>query len=327
MRIAEPYYLLLLLLVPLTVWIYWGFIRWRKKSWRRLGNSALIQQLFPVPQAWKITVKYTLMALALCFFILSIANPETLSPGGNQKKEGLDVAVVIDLSESMLAPDIQPSRLEVAKEFVRQFISRSVDYKSSLVGFAGSAVTLVPLTPDRAPAAMILESLGTASIPVQGSDIGAAIEEAIRSLPGNQNHQRAIVLISDGEDHEGKARDAIEKAIEEGIVIYTFGIGTAGGDHIPDDHSSLKRDEEGEIVVTKLNARLLSELASKTGGMYYERTGRRTVDELLSNLENIDKNEYSQKILAGYESQFQYVLFAALVLLIIETLLTGWKKK
>ncbi|MFI5135288.1 MAG: VWA domain-containing protein [Chitinophagales bacterium] len=333
MRIDQPYYFLLLLLLPLAVWIFLRFMNWRNSAVLRWANASLIEKLAPGISNARPKIKFIALMIAAVCMIAALTNFQFPSAEKNEKRHGVDVAIVLDASSSMQARDADSNRLGEAKQFATELLTTSADNRFSLVAFARTAIIMVPLTPDHAAAEMILNSINANTIPEQGSDIGAAILEGIKSLPNNQNHFKAMVLITDGEDHEGKISDALKLAISSGITIFTVGIGTTRGSEIPltsaGFSSAVKKDAEGKVVITKLNSETLTEIAKKTGGDYFHYTSssRDVPSAITKQIAAFGSNEYNQKILSGYESEFQFFLFPALLLLIFELFIRNRKVK
>jgi len=331
MRIDQPYYLLLILLIPIAVWIFRRFTVWQKKVLSKWANASIAEKIFIGISKLRPVTKFVMLATALGFIALGLSNLQLPSSASEIERHGVDVAIAIDVSNSMLSQDVSPSRLEQAKQIASGILKGSADNRVSLIAFAETAITMVPLTPDHSAAEMILNSISNKTIPDQGSDLGNAIRESIRSLPENQNHYRAIVLITDGEDQDAQIEDALDLATKFSTVIFTVGVGTTKGSDIPiaaSDGSVIpKKDSKGQVVITKLNPKLLTEIATKTGGNYLDsqRGIGGIASILLKQIAAVGANEYNQKILSGYSSQFQYLLFPALLLLLIELFIRNKK--
>jgi Ca-activated chloride channel family protein len=307
-------------------------MKWRNAAFFKWTNVELLEKQLPGLSNARPKIKFISALLALAFIILALTNFQFLSPEKNQKRQGVDVAIVLDVSASMLSQDVQPSRMEAAKQLASQIITGTSDNRIALVTFAGTAITMVPLTPDHSSVEMMLDAINTNTIPQQGSDLGEAIRQAIRSLPNNQNHYKAILLISDGEDHEQKISEALEIAAQTTTVIFTVGVGTTKGGDIPlaekNESISVKKDSKGEVVITKLQPTVLKEIAKRTGGKYfhYQESDKNVAPTLLKQVAAIGSNEYNQKVLSGYEAGFQYFLFPALLLLIVELFIRNRKR-
>jgi Ca-activated chloride channel homolog len=322
MQMEHPYYLLALGLLPVFAFIYFQFLQWRKKAILRMGDRKVVQKIIP-RRAPLLHLRFILLMLALTGIIFSLANPQIAASGKTVKHAGIDVALVMDCSRSMLAPDVQPNRFSAAKQIALNFIQAMPEEKFALVSFAAEPSVVLPLTPDHAAAEMLVHSITVDVSQGQGSDIGAAIQEAIRALPNNQNHYRAIVLLSDGEDFGNEMNDAIQQASHEQIAICTIGIGTLRGSTIPDSASKsappVKRDENGEEVITRLHPEILNKLAGETSGASAIYNGsNQAFNAVLQRLNGINKNLYDDKLVKQYDSAFQFFLLPSLILLIME---------
>jgi Ca-activated chloride channel family protein len=245
---------------------------------------------------------------------------------------GIDIAVVLDVSNSMLAEDVKPSRLELARQFASQLIDRMPDQRIALITFAATPILQTPLTIDHSAAELLLNSITADDAPVQGTNMEAALDEALKALPENQQHYRAIVLISDGEEKEGSVADAINELSQERIIICTVGCGTEKGAAIPmvvNDQQTTKRDMNGNIVITKFNGAVLKNIAEKNNGIFValNSSNSNALNEIAKRLDDINKNLFDEQLLIQYESRFQWFLFPALLLLIFDLFISskkGW---
>ena len=239
---------------------------------------------------------------------------------------GIDIALLMDVSNSMLATDAAPNRLEAARKMAEQLTGLFPDSRIAIVAFAGSSSTLLPLTPDHAAAHMVLGSLSTNSAESQGSDLASGLQEAMRALPSNQNRYRAIVIFSDGEDQEHDVNAALRLAAQKEIVVSSSAIGTEHGSEIPMGNGAVKKDAKGNTVITKMNPALLRQIAEKTNGIAVLHQNTSSVEEIAKRLNAIQKNEMDETIFVQYESRFQYFLLPALLLLILETFFSNRKR-
>jgi Ca-activated chloride channel family protein len=323
-----PYYLLALAGIPLITWIYFRYRSIRRKSLQQFGERILVEQLTSSGSTLRSFIKWLLPLLAFCLIIIGLSNIQSAGGLNTVKHEGLDIAVALDVSNSMLAGDIKPNRLEVATQFVSQLVERLPDARISFVTFAGTPVLQVPLTVDHSTVELLLNNIAPDHMPEQGTDIGAAITEAAKSLPENQNHYRIIILVSDGEDQEGKIAEALEGIANEQIVFFTVGTGISAGSYIPvivNGQQTVKRDVSGNTIVSKLNETILNKIASTTHGLYVRADSNQPVDQLISRLNEINKSRFDEQVLMQYESHYRWFLFPALLLLVIDLLISNRK--
>ncbi len=322
-RIAQPQNFILLIAVGVILVLYFFFRQWRKKTLKQLADSSLLQHLIGDFSPFKSSLKFFLMLAALFLIIIGLVNPQWGNFDKNVRHNGIDIAFVIDVSNSMQATDAAPNRLEVAKKAMQQLAADFPESRIAIVVFAGSASTLLPLSPDHAAVQMVIATLSTEYAQVQGTDLGGALQEAMRALPSNQNRYRAMVIFSDGEDHEQHVNETIRQIRGEGIVICAAAIGTEQGSEIPLVNSVTSaegmRDPKGSIIVTKVNSQLLKQLAAKTNGVFVSlQNSFSSLKEIATRLNAIQKNSFDEKIFVKYESRFQYFLLPALLLLIAD---------
>lgn len=324
----------LLCLVPLTVAVYILRSRYKRKQLLQFADSAMLGRLMPYVSRRRPIIKLTLFCLALSFTIVALANPLAGSVIAEGEQSGIDMAVCIDVSNSMLAQDIKPNRLERSKQLVRNLMNQLGGDRVSLVVFAGTSYIQMPLTNDYGATKMFLDQISTDLISRQGTAIGDAIERGMATLGygegGNSeqaqwepNKSRAIVLISDGENHEDNALEAARKAAEQGIMVCTIGIGSPQGSQIPITNqrgqiTDWRKDSEGRIVTTRLNEDMLRDVASEGNGIYVHANNSNAVDDVVKHLSSLDKEKFGATHFAAYESQFQYPLAAALICLLAE---------
>lgn len=326
-------YLWFLLAIPL---LGAGFVfinLWQKKLLGRFVGSALLPQLAPDASISKKILKQAIVLLAIAFLILTIANPQVGTRLEEIKREGIDLFVVLDVSLSMKAEDIRPNRLEKAKRDVSELLRRLSGDRVGMIVFAGDAFVQIPLTADYAAADLFLTAIDVDAVPIPGSIIGSAIEMALKSFSKDMPTQKAIVLVSDGENTEGDVLGAVEEAKKAGVRIYTVGMGTMEGGPIPiynkiGDRVDYKRDQSGSIVLTKLDETILQQIASSTGGTYYRATsGGNEISNIFKELASLEKVEFGTKQITGFETRYQYPLAFALLFLIIEVLLSERRGK
>ena len=277
----------------------------------------------PEVSAVKPHMKFILILMALILIIFGIAGPEFGSKLKEVKRKGIEIILALDVSNSMMAEDIQPNRLERAKQAISTLIDRLENDKIGLIVFAGDAYTQIPITTDYSSAKMFLSNINTNIVSRQGTAIGAAIDLASKSFSPSTESSKVIVIISDGENHEGNALEAARAAAEKGIKIFTIGMGSTNGSPIPVAENQMakdfRRDRQGNIIMTKLNVQMLSDIARTGGGKYYGATSSRVgLSDLFERLNKLDKEEIDTKVYSEYEEQFPYLIWIALGILIME---------
>ena len=324
---AHPQYLLLLLLIP---FFFLGLALWmgaRKRRLRKLGDEALVTELMPSWSKSKRWVRSVLYSLAFFFFVIGLSRPQIGAKLKEYKVKGAEIMVVLDVSNSMLAQDYSPDRLERAKLAISRITDKLQGDRIGLIIFAGSSFVQLPITSDYVSAKMFLSNISTESIPIQGTAIGDAINTAIRSFSAQSENSRAIIVITDGENHEDDAVAAASQAAEAGIKVYTIGVGSPDGQPIPMD-GGLLRDKEGNIVVTRLDEDTLKEIAQAGGGAYV-RAGNDEfgLTPIISDIKKLQEEEYSSVVFEEYDEQFMYFLAIALVLFVLEMLIGERKSR
>ncbi len=321
-------YLLAFAALPILILLYIMLMRWKKKASKKVGDPALVRQLTVNYSPWKFRFKFILFSLAFVLCIIAVAG--LVIPDGTQKvnRKGIDVMFALDVSKSMLAQDIKPNRLERAKQVITNIINNSPDDRIGLVVFAGRAYLQMPMTIDHAAAKMYLSSASPDDIPSQGTDISQALKMSGAAFNPKDKTYKAIILLSDGEDHDKDALKAVKQLSEDGIMVNTIGIGSAQGAPISDPQTnSYKRDEQGNVVISKLNEEELSNIAGKGKGIYQHYT---STDEVVSNIEKklsgIGETVITDKSFDSYRQFFQYFLVAAFIFLVIEFFISEKKK-
>lgn len=327
-------YLYGLLIIPI-IYIIFGILRIiRRSALKKLGNPDLISVLMPDSSFFKQFLKISIFAAAVFFAVLAVANPQIGTKPIEVKKRGVDVIVALDVSRSMAAEDVKPSRLERAKLFISRLVDKLSGDRLAIVAFAGQANVLLPITTDYSAAKMFLETVDPESVSSQGTAIGDAIDLCVESFKSEaqSNKNKAIVLISDGEDHVEGATEAAEKAVKAGFVIHTIAIGTPQGAPIPiysnGNISGFLKDDDGSTVITKLMPDVLINIAAKSGGKFITAIDNdASVDDLLNNLSGMKQNEYNTKEYSEYESRYQYFLAISFALLLIDFLISERRNK
>lgn len=330
MRFEHEWVVNLLWGIPLLVAAYYAYLRWQRRSIERWGEADAIKALMPLRSRGILWFKMILFAGAYAMLVIALANPQQGSKVETAKRLGIDIMIALDVSNSMLAEDVQPNRLERTKQSLQRFINRLQGDRIGIVAFAGTATRILPLTTDYAAAQMITENISTGIIATQGTAIGAAITSAVEGLPDVEKRAQVVVVVSDGENHEDDAMAAAEEANKKGIRIYSIGIGSPAGAPIPAVRGSgdFKRMSDGTTVITRLNEVMLQKIAAAGEGSYY--SGMLPVSgfmALADDLEKLEASEVESRVFSDYESFYQYPLALALMLLIIEQLMGNRRLK
>ncbi len=331
-QLENKYYIYALGLIPVFIIIYFFVIRWRKKALNTYGDIAVIQQLFPDVSKTKRIWKFILFTVAFALIIIGIVNPQVGTKLEEVKRQGADLMICLDVSNSMKAEDLQPNRLEKAKQAISKLIDKLEGDRIGIVVFGGEAYVQLPITTDYSAAKLFLESINTDMIPTQGTAIGAAIDMAMESFGKDEGKNKAIIIITDGENHEDDAIKAAESAASKGITIHTIGMGSADGAPIPvykgNVRESFKKDKEGNTVVTKLNEQALQEISAAGGGIYVRASNSDAgLNNVLSAIDKLEKKQFESKMYSDYEDRFQWFIAGALIFLLIDTFLTERKSK
>jgi Ca-activated chloride channel family protein len=336
MILEEKIYLWLLLLIPVVLLVYLIFRIWQKRARSKFAKPELLGYLSPNRSSFKPLLKVLLIVFALAALVVGLVNPKIGSQLETVKREGVDIVFAVDVSKSMEAEDIAPSRLEKSKQLVRQIIGNLGSDRVGIIAYAGSAFPQLPITTDYGSAEMFLESLNTDMISSQGTAIGDAIDLATGFFDDNQQTNRVMFILSDGEDHGGNIEDMARQAAEAGIRIYTIGVGTTKGGPIPIKRNGViqnyKKDNQGETVITKLDPSTLQEIAEEANGEYIDGSVTAEVTEKVQEeLLTIEKTEFEAKQFADYKSQFQWFVGLAILLLLLDVIMlerkTGWIRK
>lgn len=336
MILEEKIYLWLLLLIPAVLLLYLVFRVWQKRARSKFAKPELLSYLSPNRSSFKPFLKILFIVFALAGLVLGLVNPKIGSQLETVKREGVDIVFAVDVSKSMEAEDIAPNRLEKSKQLVRQIIGNLGSDRVGIIAYAGSAFPQLPITTDYGSAEMFLEGLNTDMISSQGTAIGDAIDLATGFFDDNQQTNRVMFILSDGEDHGGNIKDMARQAAEAGIRIYTIGIGTTKGGPIPIKRNGViqnyKKDNQGETVITKLDPSILQEIAEEANGEYIDGSVTAEVTEKVQEeLLTIEKTEFEAKQFADYKSQFQWFVGLAILLLLLDVFMlerkTGWIRK
>jgi Ca-activated chloride channel family protein len=319
----------------MLILVLWYFIS-RKQKLKKLGDANLISQLLPYSSKRKRIIKVILFMLGFSSLIIALCNLQTGSKLTEVKREGADIIVCIDVSNSMLAQDLSPDRLTRAKYALEKMIDGLEGDRLGLVIFAGEAYVQLPITTDYSAAKLFLSSIGPGMVPVQGTNVSDAIKKASESFSNDEGKNRAIILITDGENHDSEAIQAAEEAGKNGIMINTIGIGSENGVPIPLIENGVvkgyRKDKQGQTVITKLNTNLLKTIASKANGVFVQASQADIgLGAVLDKIGELDKVQLENKMYTDYEDQFQWFLGLSLVLFFIEFLISErvseWFKK
>lgn len=335
-RFANPEYLYLLFLLPVVCVVLWYSHRRRQKQIRKIGDKSLLLQLVPDFSSTRRKLKMGLIITAMALTIVMIARPQFGSKIENVKRQGIEVIFALDVSNSMMAEDVTPNRLEKAKRMMMQLIDARGDDKVGLIVFAGDAYTQIPITNDYVSAKMFMSSINTSLVPTQGTSIGEAIDLATKSFGGDKedngdkaNVGRAIVVITDGENHEDDAVEAAKMAASMGIIVNVVGIGSPQGAPIPQPGlMSFKKDEHGEVVVTKLNEPMCMNIAQAGNGIYVRVDNSNNAQKVIEKaLDTMAKSDVESKVYSEYDEQFQFFAFLILLLLVAELFISEKRNK
>lgn len=304
-------------IVPAII-LFLLFQNWRTKNLNRFANSSLLEQLTPEISFDKHLVKFILLALAFEFIVIGFANPQVGTKQEKVKRQGIDVFIALDVSNSMLSEDIKPNRLMRAKNFISNFIDELHNDRLGIIVFAGRAYMQMPLTVDYSAGRMYLKTINTNLVPTQGTDIAEAVNMARENFVQGENKHKALIIITDGEDNEGGVDDAVADAVKEGVKVFTIGVGTDNGGPIPVG-SDFKRDESGNIVLSKMNQQMLRDVAQKGNGKYFQLgSGKDEINDIFKELGRVQAKDFEELVFTDFDDQFQWCLAIAAVLLLIE---------
>lgn len=332
MKWGNADWLYALWLVPVVVLFLWQAARSSDRALERFVAAGLHRRLIPGRSLRRRVLKSTAIVLGMICAVVALARPKWGSELVMMKREGIDIVMVLDTSSSMLAEDMKPNRLERAKQEIKGLLDRLRGDRVGLVPFAGSAFVLCPLTLDYGSAAMFLDAVEAGMIPEPGTSLESAIEEAVEVFEAREKKHKALILVTDGEGHGGDPAKAAEKAKEAGVVIYAIGIGNRDGEPIPirdrkGNLTGFKKDDQGEVVLTKLNDAVLQQVAFLTGGAYYPATARGLeLEEIYDKISGMDTKEQQGELIRQHPERFQIFLLAVVVCLALE-LLVGDRKR
>jgi Ca-activated chloride channel homolog len=331
-RFEHTEFLWALVLIPFLIGIFVWMMIWKKKAMQRFGDWPIIQRLLPGLSDGRIILKFVLLMIGYLFLIIGISNPQIGSRLIEGERKGIDIMIALDVSNSMLAEDIKPNRLEMSKQAISKLIDELGSDRIGMVVFAGKAYIQLPITTDYAAAKMFLTTISTNVVPVQGTAIGQAIELAETSFD-DETHSRAIIVITDGENHEDDALGAAKEAASKGIKVYTIGMGLPEGAPIPELNQyqrmvGYKKDNKGSTIVTKLDESMLQQIASAGEGVYVRANNTQAgVKTIYDEINKLEKTKFETRMFSEYEDRFQYFIAISLLFFIIELLIFERKSK
>jgi Ca-activated chloride channel family protein len=319
-RFEHPDYLYLFFLLPVLLAIFQYAVYVKKRNLKRFGEKETIHILMPDASFKKQYLKFGLLFFSLILFIFVVAGPQFGSRLETVKKQGIEVVICLDVSNSMLATDVSPSRLDRSKQLLSRLIDNLRDDKIGLIVFAGDAFVQLPITSDHISAKMFLSSIDPAMVPVQGTAIGAAINLAIRSFTPNEQTEKAIILITDGENHEDDAIGATKAAAEKGIQVNVLGVGSVQGAPIPvRGTNNYHRDSEGNMVITRLNEQMCQDIAVAGNGMYARTDNTNNALRVLQGeLVKLDKSVVESRVYTSFDEKYQIPAWILLFILVTE---------
>ena len=322
-RFEEPAYLYILLLLPLLAAFYLYSNYRRRYAIRQFGDPELMAQLMPEVSKYRPDVKFCIVLIVLGLFAVLLARPQFGSKLETVKRQGVEVMIALDISNSMLAQDVQPSRLSKAKRLVSQLVDKMENDKVGMIVFAGDAFTQLPITSDYISAKMFLESIDPSLISKQGTAIGTAISLASRSFTPQEGVGRAIIVITDGENHEGGALEAAKAAADKGIQVNVLGVGSPDGSPIPvEGTKDFRRDKNGNVIVTRLNEQMCQEIAKDGRGIYVRVDNTNNAQKIISKeIDKMAKADVETQVYTEFNEQFQAIAWIIFLLLLTEMLI------
>ena len=335
-QLEEKIWFWVLVIIPVIILFFLLLQFWKKRTQKKFANKSLLKKLSPNQSVFKSILKLMVLCLAIASLAIALVNPKIGSKLETVKREGVDIVFAVDVSKSMLAEDMAPNRLDKAKQLVTQIINNLASDRVGIIAYAGKAFPQLPITTDYASAKMFLQNMNTNMLSSQGTAINEAIELAKTYYDDAEQTNRVLIIISDGEDHSEDAATVAEEANEEGIRIFTIGVGNTKGGPIPIKRNGIvlnyKKDKNGETVITRLNEETLKTIAEQANGEYINGANTNNVVESIRDLLNkMDKKEFEAKQFADFKDQFQWFLGLAIALLFLDIFLlerkTSWLKK
>lgn len=328
MIFAQSQYLFLILLIPVFFLVQAVVLKFRRRRLQRLGDEALVERLMPSYSKAKVWVSLVLFSLGFFFFVLAISRPQIGAALKERQTKGAEVMIALDVSNSMLAEDYSPNRLERAKLAISRMVDRLREDRIGLIVFAGNSFVQLPITTDYVSAKMFLSSISNESVPIQGTAIGEAINTAMRSFSPQSDKSRAIIVITDGENHEDDPVAAARQASDLGVRVFAIGVGSPEGTMIPMGGGEYLRDKDGNPVVTRLDEAVLQEVAAAGKGMYV-RAGNSEfgLNPIIDEIERMDDELYNSVVFEEYDELYMYFLAMALLFFILEMLIGERRSK
>ncbi|UAB76546.1 VWA domain-containing protein [Mesoflavibacter sp. SCSIO 43206] len=335
-QLEEKIWFWALLIIPVIVVFFLLLLLWKKQTQKKFADKALLKRLSPNQSVFKSVLKIIVLSLAFASLAIALVNPKIGTKLETVKREGVDIVFAIDVSKSMLAEDIKPNRLEKSKQLVSQIINNLGSDRVGIIAYAGKAFPQLPITTDYSAAKLFLQNMNTDMLSSQGTAINEAILLAKTYYDNDEQTNRVLVIISDGEDHSEAAVQVAEQASQEGIKIFTIGVGETKGGPIPLKRNGIvtgyKKDSQGETVITRLDETTLKNIAAQANGQYIQgRTTDKVVNQMKDILNKMDKTEFEAKQIADFKDQFQWFLGLAILLFFIDIFLlerkTAWLKK
>lgn len=328
MILSNPKYLWLLLLIPLFFVVQMLVLRLRRMRIRRFGDEELVKSMMPSYSVAKVWLRLSFLAIAFCFIVLALSRPQRGIRLKEQQVKGAEVIIALDVSKSMLAEDYTPNRLERAKLAISRVTEKLQDDRIGLIVFAGDAYVQIPLTTDYISAKMFLNSISPGSVPVQGTAIGSAIALAVRSFSDQNDQSRAVIVITDGENHEDDPVDIARLSADEGVRVFTIGVGSKEGKFIPLPEGGYITDSEGNNVVTRLDETTLREIAEAGNGLYVHASNREFgLDPIIEEIQKMEDTVMTRITYEEYEELYMYFLGAALFFLVLQMLVGERRSK
>ncbi len=312
--------------IPLVLLLYFFLIRMKKESLRKFGDTEIIARLMPNVSSGKRWLKLFLLLTGFASLILGLANPQIGSKLEKGERKGVDIIIALDVSNSMLSEDIKPNRLEQARQSISRMIDRLDNDRIGIIVFAGKAYPMLPITHDHVAAKMFLSNINTDIVPTQGTSIADAIDLALKSFPEGE-YGKALVVITDGEDHEGEVIDKVKEAVSKGIVIHAIGMGSPQGSPIPlfvgANKVGFRKSKDGQTIITRLNESILQQIANEGQGIYVRATNSQAgLQRIYEEIQKMKKTEFNNQVFSDYDSRYYYFLMLALILLVVEQLIT-----
>lgn len=331
LRFENPDYLYWLLIIPVMIAVYVLVNIIQKKRTQKLASTTMFKYLAPQMSGRRRNFKFTLLCLTVASLIFALANLQSGAKMQEVKREGIDLFICVDVSNSMNAEDIAPSRIERSKQAINKLVSELKGDRIGLIVFANRAYIQLPITTDYSAARMFISNVKTDIVPSQGTNIGEAINTAVKAF-GENKHSKAIIIISDGEDHETEALKAAEEASKQGIRVYTIGMGLADGAPIPTYNqygkmTGYRKDRNGQTIITKLNETMLQQIAVQGKGLYVRANNSNVgLEKIYDDICQLEKTEIEAKVFSDYEDQFQWFVGLAIIFMIINTFVSARAK-